>query len=310
MKSVRLKSYATVANLGCGFDVLGLCLHNPFDEYEVELLDTNEIIIEEKSNFNLPLHPAENVCGVALRALMNNFHDSKIGFKIQIHKNILPGSGLGSSSASSAGAVFGANVLLDNYFSKLQLTQFAMQGEALASGVAHADNVAPCIFGGITLVRSTAPLEVLEIHVPSDLYVVVIHPQIELKTKDARAVLKKKVYMHQAIQQWANVGALVAGLYKEDYEWIGKSIEDSIVEPQRKKLIPYYDELKVTAMRCNALGVSVSGSGPSVFFLCKGEQSSAQITSAITDFYRNTKIDFKVYVSKINTKGMEVNEVK
>jgi homoserine kinase len=302
-KKIKVLSPATIANLGCGFDVLGLCLNEPSENYELELIENNEHLIEEKSNFNLPLQINKNVSGVALSAFLKEKNISPFSYKLQIEKTIKPGSGLGSSSASAAASVVAMNILLNYPFEKKKLVEFAMQGEALASGVPHADNVAPCIFGGITLVRKIAPLEIIQLYVPKNLFVCVIHPQIELKTIHARAVLKTKIPIHQAIQQWANVGSLVAALYKEDYALIGQSLEDIIVEPQRKKLIPLYDVIKQNAIKNGALGGSISGSGPSIFFLCEGIDNANSVNNAIKNIYKENRIISNTYISAINLKG-------
>jgi len=305
-KRVKVKAPATIANLGCGFDVLGLCISQPQENYELILNDSGTNVIEEKSNYNLPLKIDENVCGVALQAFFKEYSKDNISYKLIIDKFIKPGSGLGSSAASASAAVFAMNHLLNKPFDKNKLVTFAMQGETLASGIAHADNVAPCILGGITLVRRNNPLEVINLNVPSELFICVIHPQIELKTSEARAVLKPKIYLKEAIQQWANVGSLVAAFYKEDYELMGKSLEDFIIEPQRKKLIPWYNEVKQVALKNGALGGSISGSGPSIFFFCKGSENAEKVRHSIENIYLENGIKSYTIVSAINTEGCTV----
>ena len=181
-----------------------------------------------------------------------------------------------------------------------------MEGERLASGAAHADNVAPAILGGFTLVRSYRPLDITTIHTPADLWVSVIHPQIEVKTSDAREILKQKVLMTDAIKQWGNVGALVAGLYQENYELISRSLEDVIVEPIRAILIPAFHELKLKCKEAGALGGGISGSGPSVFMLSKGEEAARKVAATMDAVYSGLGVDYKIYVSQINTEGVKV----
>ena len=231
--------------------------------------------------------------------------DESIGFEVQITKNIKPGSGIGSSAASAAGAVVAANYLLDERFSKLKLIDFALDGEKIASGARHADNVAPCVYGGFTLVRTHDPLDVIALDFPA-LFVTVAHPQIEVKTSDAREILKQKVELTDAVAQWGNVAALVAGLQKGDYDLISRSLEDRIIEPVRSILIPYFDEVKTAAKRAGALGGGISGSGPSVFMLSENLPTAQKVEKTIREIYEPTSIDFNIYVSEISRTGVKI----
>jgi homoserine kinase len=235
MKSVKVQAPATVANLVCGFDILGMCLNKPFDVMEVRLLDEKKLIIHSADGYNLPENPAENTAGAPLIEMLNEIEES-FGFEVTIHKHIKPGSGIGSSAASAAGAVVAANLLLDGKFSNEDLIRFAMFGEKVATGVKHADNIAPCIYGGITLIRSIFPLDIISIPAP-DLFVTVVHPQIEVKTADARQILRKEVLLKDAIKQWGNIAGLVTGFMKNDLQLIGRSLEDVIIEPVRSILM-------------------------------------------------------------------------
>ena len=237
---------------------------------------------------------------------MLEYVDTEFGFDIEIYKNIKAGSGIGSSAASSAGAVFGINELLGRPFTRKELVLFAMQGEKLASGNAHADNVAPALLGGFTLVRSSNPLDIIKIESPSELYATVVHPQIELKTSDARSVLKQNVSLKSAITQWGNVGGLIAGLYTKDYELIGRSLHDEIIEPLRSVLIPGFDLIKQTALENGALGSGISGSGPSIFALSKGKETAEKIGKAMGAVYENMNLPYEIHVSKVNDEGMKV----
>jgi homoserine kinase len=229
---------------------------------------------------------------------------SDAGFDIKINKRIKAGSGIGSSAASSAGAVWAINHLLGNPFTTKELIPFAMEGERLASGVAHADNVAPALLGGFSLVRSTDPLDVISLPSPSELYATVIHPQIEIKTADSRRILKSNLSLKDAITQWGNVGGLVAGLYREDYELIGRSLQDVVIEPVRSILIPGFNEIKVAALNAGALGGGISGSGPSVFALSKGKDKALKVADAIRLAYEPFGISFDIHISNINEKGV------
>lgn len=302
MKEITVLVPATVANVVCGFDCLGFALENPCDEMTLRLIDEKTVKIKHLDDYNLPTEPEKNIAGVALLAILNEVEEN-IGFEVEITKNIKPGSGIGSSSASAVGAVVAANKLLGERFSQLELAEFAMKGEQIASQGRHADNVAPCLFGGFTLVRSVEPLDIVALDFPP-LFVTVIHPQIEIKTSEARKILPTEIPLKSAIQAWSNVGALIAALSKGDYALIARSLEDFIVEPVRKKLIPYFDELKAESLKSGALGGGISGSGPSVFMLSETLETAQNIEKAMREIYSQTEIDFNIYLSEINTKGV------
>jgi homoserine kinase len=303
MTEIKLFCPATIANLSCGFDVLGLCLATAGDEMIVRKSDVKGVRITKIVGADLPLETENNVAGVAALAMLEEV-ETEFGFEIEIYKHIKAGSGIGSSAASSAGAVFGINELLGRPFTRKELVKFAMQGEKLASGNAHADNVAPALLGGFTLVRSSNPLDIIKIESPSELYATVVHPQIELKTSDARSVLKQTVSLKSAITQWGNVGGLVAGLYTQDYELIGRSLHDEIIEPIRSMLIPGFDLIKQTAYENGALGSGISGSGPSIFALSKGKENADKIAKAMSAVYEEMNLPYEIHVSKVNDEGI------
>ena len=299
---------ATVANLSCGFDVLGLCLDSVGDKMIISKKNKKGISISKIKGFDLPLNPLENAASVAAMALLKNIKID-YGFDIQIFKKIKPGSGIGSSAASSAGAVVGINELIGNPFTKTELIDFAREGERIACGSPIADNVTPAILGGFTLVKSTNPLQVISLPSISELHVVILHPQIEVKTADARAVLPKKILLKDAVTQWANVGSLVSSLYTEDYDLFASSLQDVVVEPYRSKLIPFFKETKKITLQNGALGYGISGSGPSTFTICKGMENATLIKEELHKFFMKTKIPFKIYISKINRKGIKTKMI-
>jgi len=305
MEELRIFAPATVANLSCGFDVLGTCLDNVGDEMSIRKNDLNQIRITKITGQDLPLETDKNVAGVAVKALLEKLGTNQ-GFDIEIYKKIKAGSGIGSSAASSAGAVFAVNKLLDEPFTLKELIPFAMEGERLASGNAHADNVAPALLGGFCLVKSYTPLEILELPSPPELRVVVLHPLIEVKTKDSRALIKLNVNLQKAVSQWGNLGAFVSALYTEDYGLLGRSLKDVIIEPVRSILIPFFDDLKEIAIENGALGFGISGSGPSVYAMCKGQKSAEKVKEAMQLFYQEKGIDFDLHLSKINTDGIKI----
>lgn len=305
MNEIKIFCPATIANLSCGFDVLGLCLENVGDEMIIRKSTQKGIRITKIIGADLPLEIEKNVAGVASVALLKKV-DIDFGFDIEIYKNIKAGSGIGSSSASAGGAVFGINELLGKPFSRKELVDFAMKGEALASGSEHADNVAPCLLGGFTLIRGYNPLDIIKIKSPKDLYATVIHPQIELKTSEMRAVLQPMISLKSAIIQTGNLAGLIAGLYTSDYDLIGRSLHDDIVEPLRGKFIPQFDLVKKTALKNGALGSGISGSGPSIFALSKGKTTAEKIAVAMRKIYNETGISYEIHVSKINDEGIKI----
>ncbi|MFP3037294.1 MAG: homoserine kinase [Candidatus Karelsulcia muelleri] len=246
-KIIKIIAPATIANIVCGFDVLGLAVNIPNDEILIKKSDYPGIRINKIYGAKLSKKIKKNVISLALQALLKKYKKSNIGFEIEIYKNIQPGSGIGSSAASAAGIVVGANYLLGNPFKKIDLIKFAMEGERLAGGVPHADNVAPAIMGGITLIRSYKPLDIISLRSPEKIWVSIIHPQIEIKTSDARELelLKQQILMTEAIPQLGNLAALIAGFYKKDYNLISRSLNDVIVEPIRAILIPAFNENKM-----------------------------------------------------------------
>lgn len=304
MQEVRVITPATVANVVCGFDCLGFALREPFDEMTVRRVDEPDIRIINLDDFNLPTEPARNVAGVAAAAMLARAR-ADFGVEIEITKHIMPGSGIGSSAASAAGAVVAVNRLLGDRFSQLELVDFAMEGEKLASGSRHADNVAPCIFGGFTLVRSTDPLDIVPLDFPP-LWATVIHPLIEIKTAEARGILPKHVPLQTAVRQWGNVGSLVAGLAKGDYDLIARSLEDVIVEPVRKSLIPNFDEVRSASLAAGALGGGISGSGPSIFMLNDNRGTAEKVQTGMLEAYSRTGIEFNTYVSEVSVDGARV----
>lgn len=304
MKKITVHSPGTVANLVCGFDILGMALCEPYDVMELCLLDEPKVIIRNRDKFDLPVEAEKNVAGVVLLSVMERMNHT-IGFEIEIEKHIKPGSGIGSSAASAAGAAVAANHLLGNIFSTDEVVQFAMNGEKLASGVKHADNIAPCILGGISLIRSIHPLDIISIPAPA-LFVTVVHPQIEIRTADARQILRQQVLLKDAIRQWGNIAGLVTGFMKNDLALIGRSLEDVIIEPIRRILIPGFNEVKASAKEAGALGGGISGSGPSIFMLSEEEKTARRVETAMKEIYERIGIEYFTYVTTINKKGVEL----
>lgn len=303
MKDIKVFAPASVANVGCGFDVLGFAIEEPGDEMIVRLKKSKGILIRNQSQHNhISLDPEKNCGGKSLLKFLEAL-DSKQGFEIILTKKIKPGSGMGSSASSASASVFAANELMGKPFSETELLKFGMAGEAVASGSEHADNVAPSLLGGFVLVRSYSPLDVIKLPYPRKLFCALVHPEIEIKTKDARIILKKEIEFKKAITQWGNVAGLIAGLASSDFSLIGRSLQDVIVEPVRAELIPSYYNVKNAAMENGALGCNISGSGPSVFALCDDYPIAEKVSTAMQKEFEKINIKSEKYVSRINHRG-------
>mgnify|MGYP000728026393 CR=1 FL=1 len=305
MNYIKIFAPATVANVSCGFDSLGFAVDAVGDEMTFTKTNKKGVEITNITGADLTYNIDENAASAVIKKMLNEAN-ADFGIALTIHKGFSPGSGLGSSAASAAGAAFGANQLLGEIYSDLELTKFAMFGEKVACGSAIADNVAAVIFGGFILVRSYHPLEIIKLPVPRELRVVAIHPQISIKTKDARAVLPTEIALKDAVTQWANVGGLISGLYTDNYNLISNSLVDIIVEPARKPLIPFFDDIKNSAKKAGALGAGISGSGPTVFALCEGDIVAEAVFKSIEESYKNTGINFEMFISKVNHKGIKI----
>ena len=279
-QEVRVFAPATVANVACGFDVLGFAINAPGDEVVARHSEKPGLRITKITGDDgkLPKIPEKNTAGVAALDLLRHLGMSDRGIELEIHKKMPFGSGLGSSAASAVAGVYAVNKLIGEPLAKQQLLPFAMQGEASADGAWHADNVGPSLLGGIVFVRSNQELDIAQLPVPENLWAAVVHPDIEILTKVAREILPTNIPMVNATQQIGNLGGLICGLIQEDYAMIGRSIHDVIAEPRRQKLIPEFYNAKRAAMSNGALGFSISGAGPSVFALCEGEQIAQRVS--------------------------------
>lgn len=306
-KSITVFAPATVANIACGFDVFGMAIDHIGDE--VTIIPNDKNILQIKSitgdNKKLTKNINENIVAISIQALLDALKSNQ-GFDIYLKKRMPLSSGLGSSAASSVAGLFAANEFFGMPFSRAELVPFAMEGERIACGTAHADNVAPSLMGGIVLCRNVQPVEVIALPVPSQLYAVVIHPHYELKTIDSRKALPKKISIKTASHQWANTAGLVHALHTQDYALLGRCVTDHVAEPFRSKLIPHFDAAKSAALEAGALACSISGSGPSIFALTKGETNAKKIAEAMKSVYKKSKMGADVYISKINSKGAKI----
>lgn len=305
MDEIKVFCPGSIANVSCGFDVLGIALNNPGDVMLVRKIKEKKIEIKHLDHYNLPTDPEKNVAG---RAALQIMEDYKLdhGFYIEIEKKIHPGSGIGSSSASASGVVFAINKLLDNAIPEDKQLHYTMIGEYVASGSYHADNVAPALLGGIILIRGYNPLDFIKLPVPKELFLTVITPKIEVRTYDARRVLKRRVELKDAITQCGNLAGLIAGLYESNYDLIGRSLHDVLIEPQRAALIPYFYELKKAAKEKGALGSGISGSGPSVFAISKGRETAEAVAKEMNEVYKDKNIPYGLVVTEVNPVGVKI----
>lgn len=306
-ESIRVFAPATVANVTCGFDVLGFAVDNPGDEVILKLKDKPGLTIVEITGDDgrLPYDAYNNTVGVSIHKYLEHLGLDQ-GVEISLHKKMPLGSGLGSSAASSVAGVFAINELLGRKMNVKDILPFAMEGERLACGSAHADNVAPSLLGGFVLIRSYNPLDVIQLPTPEGLYATIIHPHIEVQTKDARDILKKQITLKDAVIQWGNIAGLVTGLMMSDLDLVGRSMKDVIVEPIRSILIPGFDKVKASAMDAGALGCGISGSGPSIFTLSSDYDIAAKVGENMQNAFKYYDIDSEVYISKINRSGPQV----
>ncbi len=308
LQEVRVFAPATVANVACGFDVLGLAIEQPGDEVVARLSSRPGLRIAAVTGDGgrLPLEPERNTAGVAALALLRRLGRESEGVELEIHKRMPFGSGLGSSAASAVGGAFAVNRLLGEPFPRVGLLPFAVEGEAAADGAWHADNVAPCLLGGITLIRSNVELDVAPVPIPSRLWVTVVHPDIVILTKEAREILPREVPLGTATRQTGNLGGLLCGLHASDYRLIGRSLQDLIAEPHRARLIPAFSAARDAALSAGALGFSISGAGPSVFALCEGEIAARRVAEAVAAAFAAIPLKATPYVSPVNPRGVHV----
>jgi len=307
MKSITVFAPATVANVACGFDIFGFAVNEPGDVAKVTLRANPGVEITHITGDDgkLPKAAEKNTAGfAAIRYL--EIIESQQGVAIELHKKMPLSSGLGSSAASAVAVLFALNTLFDNRLTNSELLRIAMQSEKLACGAAHADNVAPALFGGFVLIRFYEPPDIIELPVPENLYCTIIHPEIEINTADARNILSPNIPLNNAVKQWANTAGLVAGLYRKDIALISRSMNDYIIEPQRAKLIPHFYEMKKAALDNDALGCSISGSGPSLFALSDSPEIAQKIAGSMQAVLANYEICNQIYISTINTEGPKI----
>ncbi|WP_259066215.1 homoserine kinase [Mucilaginibacter sp. X4EP1] len=299
---------ATVANVVCGFDVLGFAVNEPGDEVIMRLANKPGITISKITGDNgrLPLDAAKNTVSVSVQHYLKSINRTHIGLDIELHKKMPIGSGLGSSSASTVAGLFAIKTLLGDETDPATLLPFAMKGEEMACGHGHADNVAPALMGGFVLIRSYEPLDVIRLPHPKDLYCAIVFPDVDVPTREARQIIRKNIQMKDAVTQWGNIAGLVSGLFMNDIDLIGRSMKDILVEPVRSMLIPDFYQMREMAMELGAVSFGISGSGPSVFAFTRDEETAKHIIQKLQQHLTSISIGSNAYVSTINDKGPRV----
>jgi len=311
VKKVTVFAPATVANVAVGFDLLGFPLDCVGDTVTVEVTKKARVVEILKIDYDLdggvelPLDPANNTATVGMMALVKDLALVH-GFRVSIKKGIPIGSGMGGSAASSVAALVAANALLERPLTKNELFPYALMGEKLATGSAHPDNVSPCLFGGLTLTRSAAPVETVSIPVPSFIYCVLVHPHLRLDTRESRGVLAPQIDLKAHVRQSANLAGFIAGCYREDPKLIASSLKDVLIEPQRERLIPGFARAQDTALGHGALGCSISGSGPSVFAWTDARATAESVALAMVSAFAGAGVKADSWVSKISAQGARI----
>jgi homoserine kinase len=306
-RSVKVTAPGTIANIVCGYDVMGLALDAPYDEVEITLNDSGIVSLSIIGDGGmLPTDVDKNVASAIVKYFLTETEQTQIGAEVVLYKHMPLNSGMGSSSASTVAALVGINHLTGNKFSRADLLPFAVEGERIACGNAHADNVAPALLGGVVLVRSHHPLDAVALPFPANLNFAVVHPHIEVPTSDSRRILKSRISIPEAVTQWGNVGGLVAGFCLRDTALIGRSLKDVIFEPVRSMLIPGFYEMKKIAMDQGAIGFGISGSGPSVFAMTDNAAMADTISKLLSDFLKSIGIGADSFTSRVNAEGAKV----
>lgn len=301
---IKVFAPATVSNVACGFDLLGYALEEPGDEVIVRLADEPGVRISRITGAQgkLPYEADKNTAGIAVKKLLEFLGDSSLGVELELHKKMPVGSGLGSSAASAVAAAVAVNELLKNPLEKRDLLPFVAEAERVSSGSIHLDNVGPSLIGGMVLVRKNA-MAIHRLPAPKGLFSAVVHPHIEILTKEARQILHPFIPLDNHVEQCSYFGALLLGLFQSDLGLIQSGLKDVLIEAQRAPLIPHFYEVKEAALMCGALGCSISGSGPSIFALCANSFIAEQCGEAMSRIYSNAKIGFDLYLSPINHEG-------
>lgn len=307
MDHARAYAPASVSNVACGFDIMGFALDGPGDTVTVRLVQSQGVAIRRITGTStpLPMDPARNTAGAPVIAMLKHA-GIRFGIEIDIHKGLAPGSGIGSSAASAVAAAVATDALLGTGFSRETLLEFALEGEKIASGAVHVDNLAPCLYGGFVLVRGYHPIDIVPIRIPDDLWCAIVHPHVEIRTKESRMALPGSIPLQDVVRQTGNAAGLIAGLLTSNFGLIGRALEDVIAEPTRGPIIPGFSEMKAAARDAGALGCSISGSGPSVFALTVSREGARATGEAMAAVLDRCSCPHSLYISSVSAAGARV----
>ncbi len=296
---------ASVGNVAVGFDLLGHALVSVGDLVTVTRLDRPEVVVRTTEEAGIPLDAATNTAGAGLLRLIEDL-DLPFGFDVLLEKGIPLGSGMGGSAASAAGAILAASRLLDEPLSEAALLRYGLYGEEVASGAIHPDNLAPCLLGGLILGLALDPLQIVRVPVPPSLHCVLVHPQLRIDTRDARAVLPQTICLKEHTAQSGRLAGVIAGCYSGDLTLIGRALEDLLIEPKRSSLVVGFEKVKDAALQAGALGCSLSGSGPSLFAWCAGAAVGELIRDRMVEAFASVGVEARGWISPVNAPGTRI----
>lgn len=305
---IKVFAPASVSNVNVGFDILGFAIHGPGDEIIISEGKEPGLVITEirGAKGKLPTEVHKNTAGVSAAALLKHLGEEKRPLEMIIHKKMPIGSGMGSSAASAVGGVFAVSEFLRTGLPKSELLPFALEGEMVSDGALHADNVAPSLLGGMVIIRDAASSDVKKLPIPAGLHTCVIHPHVQVLTRESRAILDKDVSLEKFIEQTGNLASFVAAMYTSDFDLLRRCLSDVVIEPQRAHLIPGFYEIKEMALEAGALGFGISGAGSSMFALCDNSFAAGEIARSAEKFYAKKSLSCDTYLSLVNHEGVMV----
>lgn len=302
INTVKAFAPATSANMMVGFDILGFALESVGDYVTLTKRSDGQIIVDQiDAPYDLPKMSSKNTASLVLEKVCKDLGIA-CGFSLKIEKGIAIGSGMGGSAASAVASLVAFNAFLTDPLSNSELVHYALFGEELASGQKHADNIAPCVFGGVTLTRNLEPVEVINLPVP-DIHCVIIHPHLVVETKSARKILKDTVPLKDYVKQTANLASMISALYTNDLNLLERSMVDVIIEPQRAQLVPGFYGIKELALKSGAIAASFSGSGPSMFAWTKTLDMAKVVAKEMESGFTNLGVASDALISSISKSG-------
>lgn len=306
-REVAAYAPASVSNVSCGFDIMGFAIEGAGDTVTARMSPVPGVRITRitGSLSTLPAEAALNTAGPPVLALLREYAPGA-GVELEIAKGIPVGGGIGSSAASAVAAVVAADALLGTRLPREKLLDLAIEGERVASGATHVDNLSPCLWGGFVLVRGYDPIDIVQIRVPESLWCSVISPGIEVKTEHARRILPRTLPLADLVTQSGNAAGLIAGLFTSDFGLIRRSLYDVVAEPARVHLIPGFAGMKASAMAGGALGCGISGSGPALFALSSSQDEAHRIAESLGRACEETGMRYSTIVSRVGAPGARI----